>query len=80
MMRASDLNSEAYLRYNLMSISLKCRLAACADRTCDMTEEVLEWPADPGGDGLTALQDLGFDFSRPTLIDFNVNLQNWPPS
>jgi Regulator of ribonuclease activity B len=44
-----------------------------------MTERAMDWPADVDGDVLRALQDAGFDFSKPTLIDFNVDFRNWPP-
>jgi len=39
----------------------------------------MSWPTDADGDVLRALQDGGFDFSKPTLIDFNVDFQNRPP-
>jgi len=39
----------------------------------------MSWPGDADGDVLRRLQNGGFDFSTPTLIDFNVDFQNWPP-
>lgn len=44
-----------------------------------MTAQAMDWPADIDGDALRALRDAGFDFSKPTLIDFNVDFQYWPP-
>lgn len=40
----------------------------------------MKWPRDADGDVLRRLQeDGGFDFSTPTLIDFDVDFQTWPP-
>jgi hypothetical protein len=41
---------------------------------------VMSWPYDADGDVLRQLKDGGFDFSQPTLIDFEVDFQSWPPS
>jgi Regulator of ribonuclease activity B len=38
-----------------------------------------KWPDDEDGDVLRGLQDEGFDFSRPCLLDFNVDFDEWPP-
>jgi hypothetical protein len=40
----------------------------------------MNWPNDADGDVLRRLEDSGFDFSKPCLIDFNVDFRNWPPS
>jgi hypothetical protein len=40
---------------------------------------VVDWPQDADGDGLRALKNRGFDFAKPSLIDFNVEFQSWPP-
>lgn len=39
----------------------------------------MDWPTDVDGNVFRALQNQGFDFSKPTLIDFNVDFQTWPP-
>lgn len=39
----------------------------------------MTWPSDADGDVLRRLELSGFDFSKPTLIDFNVDFQSWPP-
>jgi len=38
------------------------------------------WPSDVDGDVLRLLEEGGFDFTKPTLIDFNVEFETWPPS
>ena len=38
------------------------------------------WPDDADGDVLRRLEESGFDFSRPSLVDFNVDLRAWPPA
>jgi regulator of ribonuclease activity B len=38
------------------------------------------WPNDADGDVLRSMEESGFDFSMPCLIDFNVDFENWPPS
>ena len=38
------------------------------------------WPADADGDVLRRMEAGGFDFSRPCLIDFNVDFETWPPA
>jgi Regulator of ribonuclease activity B len=45
---------------------------------CYITESDLRWPQDPHGDGLRRLRANGFDFSKPTLIDFKVYFEAWP--
>ena len=40
----------------------------------------MNWPTDADGDVLRRLQEGGFDFSKPCLIDFNVDFSEWPPS
>jgi hypothetical protein len=37
------------------------------------------WPTDVDGDVLREIEAGGFDFSKPTLIDFNVDFETWPP-
>ncbi|HEY4215101.1 MAG TPA: ribonuclease E inhibitor RraB [Steroidobacteraceae bacterium] len=46
-----------------------------------MTEDAdwREWPQDADGDVLRSLEAGGFDFSKPALIDFNVDFGSWPP-
>ncbi len=39
----------------------------------------MNWPNDADGDVLRRLQESGFDLSKATLIDFNVDFQIWPP-
>jgi len=41
---------------------------------------VMSWPNDADGDVLRKLKEGGFDFSQPTLIDFEVDFKTWPPS
>ena len=43
-----------------------------------LTESDLRWPHDPHGDGLRRLRANGFDFSKPTVIDFKVYFEAWP--
>ena len=38
------------------------------------------WPNDADGDVLRRLKDSNFDFSKAHLIDFNIDLQEWPPN
>ncbi len=38
------------------------------------------WPNDADGDVLRQLNDGGFDFSQPTLNDFEVDFESWPSS
>jgi hypothetical protein len=38
------------------------------------------WPNDADGDVLRRLEADGFDFSKPRLIDFNVDFETWPPA
>tara|TARA_Y100001949_G_scaffold77610_1_gene65681 strand:+ start:3121 stop:3438 length:318 start_codon:yes stop_codon:yes gene_type:complete len=39
----------------------------------------LNFPDDADGDVLKRLDESGFDFSKPTTIDFNVDFDSWPP-
>lgn len=41
--------------------------------------DVPNWPDDADGDVFRRLQDQGFDFSKPYVIDFNVEFDPWPP-
>jgi hypothetical protein len=41
---------------------------------------LMGWPNDVDGDVFRRLATEGFNFSQPTLIDFNVSFQTWPPS
>ena len=38
------------------------------------------WPEDADGDVLRRMQSSGFDFETPTDIDFNVDVDMWPPA
>lgn len=38
------------------------------------------WPDDADGDVLRRMQANGFDFSKPAVIDFDVDFASWPPS
>jgi hypothetical protein len=40
---------------------------------------VMRWLADPDGDALLKLAEDGFDFSKPGLVEFNVDFRSWPP-
>jgi hypothetical protein len=40
----------------------------------------MSWPNDVDGDLFRTLAESGFDFAKPTLIDFNVSFRSWPPS
>ncbi len=42
-------------------------------------EAKLNFPDDADGDVLKRLDESGFDFSKPTTIDFNVDFDSWPP-
>jgi hypothetical protein len=39
----------------------------------------VNWPEDADGDVIRRMREGGFDFSKPCLIDFNVDFQSWPP-
>ena len=39
----------------------------------------MTWPDDADGDVLRRMAKSGFDFTRPWLIDFNVDFDRWPP-
>jgi hypothetical protein len=38
-----------------------------------------DWPDDADGDVLRRLKRSGFDFSATWNIDFNIDLDSWPP-
>jgi hypothetical protein len=57
---------------------LDCLRRAAVLSDCYLTESALRWPRDAHGDGLRRLQANGFDFSKPTVIDFNVYFEDWP--
>ncbi|RZT05794.1 Regulator of ribonuclease activity B [Duganella sp. CF402] len=38
------------------------------------------WPDDADGDVLRRMDASGFDFNNPVDIDFNVDLDSWPPA
>jgi Regulator of ribonuclease activity B len=42
-------------------------------------KNLMSWPDDADGDVLRRLKESNFDFSRIHSIDFNVDLQEWPP-
>jgi hypothetical protein len=42
--------------------------------------QLTQWPDDADGDVFRRLKDNGLDFSRPHKIDFNIDLEEWPPS
>lgn len=39
----------------------------------------MSWPNDADGDVLRRMEEDGFDFSKPHVIDFNVDFDDWPP-
>src|SRR5690348_13966120 len=39
----------------------------------------MNWPTDADGDVLRRMERGGFDFTKPCLIDFNVDFEAWPP-
>jgi hypothetical protein len=39
----------------------------------------IRWLADPDADALMRLAEDGFDFSKPGLVEFNVDFRSWPP-
>ena len=39
----------------------------------------MNWPSDADGDVLRSIAAAGFDFSKPCLVDFNVDFEQWPP-
>src|SRR5580765_6067258 len=41
---------------------------------------LMSFPDDVDGDVLRRLEESGFDFSKKTLIDFNVDFECWPPA
>ena len=38
------------------------------------------WPNDVDGDVFRRMEESGFDFSKPSVIDFNIDFDQWPPS
>jgi hypothetical protein len=39
-----------------------------------------DWPDDADGDVLRRMARSGFDFEKPSLIDFDVDFEAWPPA
>jgi len=39
----------------------------------------MNWPSDVDGDVFRRMKESGLDFSKPHLIDFNVDFERWPP-
>ena len=39
----------------------------------------MNWPQDADGDVMRRLSAAGFDFDKPTFVDFNVDFEDWPP-
>lgn len=39
----------------------------------------MNWPSDADGDVFRRLERSGIDFSKPIVIDFNVDFEVWPP-
>lgn len=40
----------------------------------------MSWPENADGDVLREMQQAGFKFSKPCLIDFNIDFEEWPPT
>ena len=40
---------------------------------------VARWPSDADGAALRSLEVGGFDFSKPALVEFEVDFESWPP-
>jgi hypothetical protein len=57
---------------------LDCLRRAAVLSDSYLTDSALRWPRDPHGDGLRRLQANGFDFTKPTVIDFKVYFEAWP--
>ncbi len=38
------------------------------------------WPENVDGEVLRRMQKSGFDFSKPCLIDFDIDFEKWPPA
>ncbi len=38
----------------------------------------MNWPNDVDGDVLRKMQESGFDFSKETEVDFNIDFDHWP--
>ena len=49
------------------------------DKFFKETQESIDWPNDADGDVLRRMKESGFDFSKIHSIDFNIDLQEWPP-
>ena len=44
-----------------------------------MSEFAADWPDDADGGVVRRLAASGFDFSKPWPVDYNVDLESWPP-
>jgi hypothetical protein len=44
------------------------------------TSQNLVWPRDADRDVLRRMESNGFNFNSETDIDFNIDLNDWPPS
>ena len=40
---------------------------------------VKQWPKDADGDVLRRMEESGFDFASEHVVDFNIDLAQWPP-
>ena len=40
----------------------------------------MSWPADVDGDVFRRLESHGFDFTKPHMVDFQIDFNSWPPS
>ncbi len=38
----------------------------------------MNWPNDADGDVFRRMEISGFDFSKETLVDFNIDFDHWP--
>ena len=56
-------------------------VVACATPVNAPTSEgvTMSWPADGDGDVFRRMQRSGFNFSKPQLVDYNVDFKAWPP-
>ena len=39
-----------------------------------------QWPRDVDGDVFRRMADSGFDFTSEHVIDFNIDMEQWPPA
>ena len=44
-----------------------------------MTQITADWPDDADGGVFRRLASAGFDFSKSWSVDYNVDLESWPP-